>query len=42
MEIVAEFSFNNGREFIEEHHKLELLDVREIISSVDASRLRQR
>jgi len=37
MEIVAEFSFNKGKEFIEKHHKLELQEVIDIISSVDAS-----
>lgn len=33
MEIIAEYSFNGRKEFIEEYHKAELKD---IISSVDA------
>jgi hypothetical protein len=42
MEIIAEFSFNNGKEFIEKHHKEELREIREIISLVDASRFKTK
>jgi phage anti-repressor protein len=40
MEIVAEFSFKNGKEFIQKHHGTELKEVKEIISLVDASRFK--
>ncbi|MCD5401664.1 restriction endonuclease [candidate division NPL-UPA2 bacterium] len=42
MEIVAEFSFKNGKEFIEKHHKAELKEIKEIISSIDASVLKTK
>lgn len=42
MEIVAEFSFNNGKEFIEKRHSAELAELREVIHSVDASRFRTK
>lgn len=42
MEIIAEFSFNNGKEFIEKNHKPELQQLREIIASVDASLLKTK
>jgi hypothetical protein len=37
MEVVAEFSFKNGKEFIEKNHQAELQEVKEIISLVDAT-----
>jgi hypothetical protein len=42
MEIVAEFSFNKGKEFIEKHHKPEFQEVIDIISSVDASHFKTK
>jgi len=42
MEIVAEFSFKKGKEFIEKHHKNELREVKEIISKVDATRFKNK
>jgi hypothetical protein len=42
MEIVAEFSFNKGKEFIEKHHKAEFQEVVDIISSVDASHFKTK
>jgi hypothetical protein len=42
MEIIAEFSFNNGKEFIEKYHKEEFQEVRNIISSVDISRFKTK
>lgn len=42
MEIIAEFSFNNGKEFIEENHTPELQEIREIIYSVDASNFKTK
>lgn len=42
MEIIAEFSFKKGKEFIEKHHKAEFQEVRKIISLVDATRLKTK
>jgi len=42
MEVIAEFSFNKGKEFIEKHHKSELQEVIDVISSVDASRFKTK
>ena len=42
MEIVACYSFKNGKEFIEKHHRPELDEVKEIISSVEASKLKTK
>jgi len=42
MEIVAEFSFKNGKEFIEKRHKAELKEIKKLISSVDASPLKTK
>lgn len=42
MEIVAEFSFKNGKEFIEKRHKAELKEIKDIISSIDASILKTK
>jgi len=42
MEIIAEFSFNKGKEFIEKHHRAEIEELRYIILSVDASRFKTK
>lgn len=42
MKIVAEFSFNKGKEFIEKNHKAELEEIKEVISLVDASRFKTK
>ena len=42
MEIVAEYSFNRGKEYIEENHPRELQEIREIISLVDATRFKTK
>ncbi|MDD2666481.1 MAG: BglII/BstYI family type II restriction endonuclease [Methanocellales archaeon] len=42
MEIIAEFSFKNGKEFIGKNHKAELKEIKKIISSVDASLLKTK
>lgn len=42
MYIIAEFSFKNGKDFIEKHHGTELDEVREVISSIDASHLKTK
>jgi len=42
MEIIAEFSFNKGKEFIEKNHGAELQELREVISLVDASRFKTK
>jgi len=42
MEIIAEYSFNKGKEFIGKHHKSELQELKKIIASVDASRLKTK
>ena len=42
MEIIAEFSFNKGKEFIKKHHNIELQEIRDIVSLVDASRLKTK
>jgi hypothetical protein len=36
MEIVAQYSFKNGKTFIQQHHQSELEDTEEIIALVDA------
>ena len=42
MQIVAQYSFNNGKEFLEEHHKSELDEVEDVVSSVVGSRLKTK
>jgi hypothetical protein len=42
MEIIAEYSFNKGKEFIEKFHGLELQELRKIVHSVDASRFKTK
>ena len=42
MEIIAKFSFNKGREFIEKHHKTEFQDLKRIVASVEASRFKTK
>jgi hypothetical protein len=42
MQIVAEYSFNNGKKFLERYHKSEFDEVRDVISSVDGSRLKTK
>jgi hypothetical protein len=42
MEIIAEHSFNKGKEFIEKFHGLELQELRKIVHSVDASRFKTK
>jgi len=42
MEIVASYSFKSGKEFIEKHHRPELDEVKDIISSVEASKLKTK
>lgn len=42
MKIIAQFSFKNGKEFIESNHKTELEEIKQIISSVDASILKTK
>ena len=42
MQTVAEYSFNNGKEFLEKHHKPEIKEVRGIISSVKGIRLKTK
>ena len=42
MEIIAEYSFNNGRKFIETNHKAELKEIKEIILSVDVTQLKTK
>jgi hypothetical protein len=37
MEIIAEYSFNNGKTFIEKRHKVELANLKHVIASVDAT-----
>lgn len=37
MKIIATYSFNDGKEFIEKHHKKELEEVKKVISLVDAT-----
>lgn len=36
MKIIAIYSFNKGKQFIEKHHKKELEEIKEIIKMVDA------
>lgn len=42
MKVVAEYSHNQGKEFIEKNHKTELEEVKEIVSLVDASKCRTK
>lgn len=42
MQIVAQYSFNNGKQFLEKHHRSELDEVKDIISSVVGSRLKTK
>lgn len=42
MEIIAQYSFNRGKEFIEENHKAELEELKEIIASVDATQCKTK
>jgi len=42
MEIIAKYSFNKGKEFIEKHHKSEFQDLKKVIASVDASRFKTK
>jgi hypothetical protein len=42
MEIIAEFSFNKGKKFIEKNYEAELQEVRDVISLVDASRFKTK
>jgi hypothetical protein len=42
MEIIAEFSFKDGKEFLEKNHGNELKAIREVISLVDASSCRTK
>lgn len=42
MQIVAQYSFNNGKGFLEQHHKSELDEVKDVVSSVVGSRLKTK
>ena len=42
MNIIAEFSFKRGREFIQRYHQLEFKEVEDVISSVDATSLKTK
>ena len=42
MYVIAQYSFKRGKEFIEKHHKPELDEVKNIISSVEASKLKTK
>ena len=42
MFVVAKYSFNKGKEFIEKHHKKELEEVYKVISLVDASKCKTK
>jgi hypothetical protein len=42
MEIIAQYSFNKGKEFLEKNHKSELDEVKEVISSVVGSDLKTK
>jgi hypothetical protein len=42
MEIIAQYSFNKGEEFLLEQHRQEVEEVKEIISSVVGSRLKTK
>ncbi len=42
MEIIAEYSHKNGKEFLERNHQRELEEIKEIISLVDASVLKTK
>ena len=42
MEIIAEYSFKKGKEFIEKFHRLEFQEVKEVVSLVDASKFKTK
>lgn len=42
MEIIAEYSFNNGKEFIEKNHKKEFEQLKQIIKNVDATQCKTK
>ena len=42
MEIIAEYSFNKGKDFIEKSHKAEFRQLVEIVHSVDASQFKTK
>lgn len=42
MQIVAQYSFNKGKEFLEKYHKAELKEVKEVISLVVGTRLKTK
>jgi len=42
MKVVAEFSFKNGKGFIEKNHNAEFQEVKEVISLVAAARCRTK
>lgn len=42
MQVVAQYSFKNGKEFIEKYHEQEINEVKDIILSVNASRFKTK
>ena len=42
MQIVAQYSFKRGKQFLSKNHKLELDEVKDTISSVVGSRLKTK
>lgn len=42
MQVVAEYSFKNGKQFLEKHHKSELAEVKDVISSVVGAGLKTK
>lgn len=42
MEIIAEFSFKSGRQFISKHHSTELQEAKDVVSSLDATKLKTK
>jgi len=42
MEIIAEYSFNKGKEFIEKSHKAEFQELKKVIASVNASQFKTK
>jgi len=42
MEIIAEYSFNKGKEFIEKNHKAEYEDLKSVILSIDATKCKTK
>lgn len=42
MEIIAEYSFNQGKEYIEKTHKAELEELKTIISKIDATQCKTK